>query len=65
LIKVGTLPPDDWEQVRGRWLIAHFVRSVLALAAFVLLVTAATGRETRKDWSAADARAQQMPHTLP
>jgi hypothetical protein len=41
-------PPADWEQVRDRWLLAHGVRSVLSLAAFVLLVMAATGTGGRE-----------------
>jgi hypothetical protein len=35
-----TAPPPDWAAVRDRWLAAHAVRSVVTVAAFVLLVVA-------------------------
>lgn len=38
-------PPADWEDVRLRWMMAHGIRGVFALAAFVLLVLAASRRE--------------------
>lgn len=31
-------PPADWQQVRDRWLSAHALRSVLAIAGFAVLV---------------------------
>lgn len=43
----STAPPGEWEQMRRDWLVAHTVRSVLAVAAFVLLATAATKGERR------------------
>ena len=39
-------PPADWEEVRLRWSIAHGIRAVFAVAAFVLLVLAALRRYT-------------------
>lgn len=39
-----TTPPDDWEQVRRQWVIAHSARSVLAVAAFGLLLVATPSR---------------------
>lgn len=33
-------PPADWQQLRGRWLAAHAVRTVFAVAGFALLVAA-------------------------
>lgn len=38
-------PPADWEEVRLRWSIAHGIRAVFAVAAFVLLVLAALRRD--------------------
>jgi len=43
-----TTPPNEWEQVRRQWIIAHSARSVLAVAAFGLLVAAPRSRETPK-----------------
>lgn len=37
-------PPADWQERRDGWLIAHAVRTVIAMAGFVLLVVAATLR---------------------
>lgn len=47
-----TTPPDDWEQVRRQWVIAHSARSVLAVAAFGLLVAAPSRRGAPKRLSA-------------
>jgi uncharacterized membrane protein len=58
-----TAPPDNWEQVRRQWLIAHSARSVLALTAFGLLVVAATRRERRGNGRPPIAGEQRMPHT--
>lgn len=38
-------PPADWEALRDRWAVAHSVRSVLTLAAFVLLLAATRAGE--------------------
>jgi hypothetical protein len=38
-------PPADWEDVRLRWFIAHGIRAVFALAAFVLFVLATLRRD--------------------
>ncbi|MDQ4038015.1 MAG: DUF1772 domain-containing protein [Actinomycetota bacterium] len=37
-------PPADWQDVRAEWLTAHAVRTVSAMAGFVLLVLAFTQR---------------------
>lgn len=37
-------PPADWQQLRDRWLTAHAVRTVFAVAGFALLVIAAPSR---------------------
>jgi uncharacterized membrane protein YcfT len=39
-------PPVEWQEVRGRWLVAHAVRTALTLAGFALLVAAGLGRTT-------------------
>lgn len=57
-----TLPPAEWELVRDRWLLAHAVRSVLALVVFVLLVAAATGAGSAGDSSPSGST--QVPQTL-
>jgi hypothetical protein len=36
-------PPTDWARVRDRWQIAHVVRTVAALLAFVILSAAVLG----------------------
>ncbi len=38
--------PVEWQEVRGRWLVAHAVRTALTLAGFALLVAAGLGRTT-------------------
>ncbi|MDQ3710503.1 MAG: DUF1772 domain-containing protein, partial [Actinomycetota bacterium] len=38
-------PPSDWQDLRAEWLTAHAVRTVCALAGFVLLVLAFTQRQ--------------------
>ena len=38
-------PPADWQQLRGRWLTAHAVRTALAVAGFALLVIAGPHRD--------------------
>jgi hypothetical protein len=56
-----TVPPENWGHVRRHWLIAHSARSVVALAAFGLLVAATTRREHQGNcaatgsWRTADA----------
>ena len=40
-------PPANWQQFRDRWLTAHAVRTVLAVAAFALLVIADPRRRAR------------------
>jgi hypothetical protein len=59
-------PPADWEQLRDRWVLAHAVRSVLALVAFVLLVVVAS-RDPARDRSSLDggARGERVSHSLP
>ncbi|MDQ3987912.1 MAG: DUF1772 domain-containing protein [Actinomycetota bacterium] len=37
-------PPADWQQLRGRWLTAHAVRTALAVVGFTLLVIAGSRR---------------------
>ncbi len=46
-------PPAEWQQVRGRWLAAHVVRSALTIGALGLLVAA--GLERRGDAHRAEA----------
>lgn len=36
-------PPADWPQLRDRWLAAHAIRAVFAVAAFAMLVIAGSG----------------------
>lgn len=38
-------PPSDWQDLRAEWLTAHAVRTVCALASFVLLLLAFTQRQ--------------------
>lgn len=47
-------PPADWNKVRVRWLIAHGIRAVFALAAFLLLVLAAFRRHRIVDETVSD-----------
>lgn len=41
-------PPAEWQQLRDRWLAAHAVRTVLAVAGFVLLVAGHRRRRTER-----------------
>ncbi len=38
------VPPEDWQELRDRWLAAHALRTVLAVAGFALLVIAGPRR---------------------
>jgi uncharacterized membrane protein len=39
-------PPADWQQFRDRWLAAHAVRTIFAVAGFALLVACCRQRRT-------------------
>ncbi|MGY2093597.1 anthrone oxygenase family protein [Nocardia gipuzkoensis] len=41
-------PPADWAQVRDRWQIAHLVRTVAAVAAFICLIGIAEMSQSRR-----------------
>ena len=58
-------PPANWDQVHDRWLLAHGVRSVLALAAFLLLVATTTVRPAPDGRSEDTAPAENLSPTLP
>jgi uncharacterized membrane protein len=42
-----TAPPADWSTVRDRWQLAHAVRTVTAVLAFLLLTAISTGPQAR------------------
>jgi len=39
------VPPADWQELRDRWLIAHVIRTMAAVAGFALLVFATARRQ--------------------
>lgn len=39
-------PPAEWQELRDRWLVAHVVRTWVAVAGFALLVAALSRRRT-------------------
>lgn len=57
-----TMPPEGWERVRHDWLVAHSVRSVLAVAAFGLLIAAPRTRERGWPGRFSGVRDERTPH---
>jgi hypothetical protein len=43
-------PPSDWASVRDRWQIAHLVRTISAVSAFIALVVAAITQQHTSRW---------------
>ena len=50
----------DWQQVQQRWLAAHALRTVAAVAGFVLLVAVSTRRRARSGLVEARHRANEV-----